>query len=176
LKKAEELVKRMGIRCLVIDPFNKVRDKANLSLSITDYTNQYLNKIDEFCKKHDVITILVAHPTKPQNDKGKLIEPTFYDVKGGGEFYDMSPHGILVHRNYEENTVMVKVLKVKFGNLGENQAKVDFMWNVNNGRYTKLRFGEPEWDNNNWLSELSNPFEAAKSLQFGLNEAKKIQF
>jgi twinkle protein len=176
LRKGQELVKRMGIRCLVIDPYNKIRDKANLNLSITDYTNQYLNKIDEFCKKNDVITILVAHPTKPQSDKGKLFEPTFYDVKGGGEFYDMSPHGILVHRNYEENTVMVKVLKVKFGNLGENQAKVDFMWNVNNGRYTRMRFGEPEWDNDNWLSEIDNPFEKAKSLDFGLSEAKKILF
>jgi twinkle protein len=176
LRKGEELVKRMGIRCLVIDPYNKIRDKANLSLSITDYTNQYLNKIDDFCKKNDVVTILVAHPTKPQSDKGKLIEPTFYDVKGGGEFYDMSPHGLLVHRNYEENTVMIKVLKVKFGNLGENQAKVDFMWNVNNGRYTKIRHGEPDWDNENWLSDIKNPFKAAKALDFGLNEAKKLTF
>lgn len=176
LRKGEELVKRMGIRCLVIDPYNKIRDKGNLSLSITDYTNQYLNKIDDFCKKNDVVTILVAHPTKPQSDKGKLIEPTFYDVKGGGEFYDMSPHGLLVHRNYEENTVMVKVLKVKFGNLGENQAKVDFMWNVNNGRYTKMKHGEPDWDNENWLSDIKNPFKAAKALDFGLNQAKKLTF
>lgn len=176
LRKGEELVKRMGIRCLVIDPYNKIRDKANLSLSITDYTNQYLNKIDDFCKKNDVVTILVAHPTKPQSDKGKLVEPTFYDVKGGGEFYDMSPHGLLVHRDYEENTVMVKVLKVKFGNLGENQAKVDYMWNVNNGRYTRLRHGEPEWDNNNWLSEIDNPFVRSKTLDFGLAEAKRLMF
>ena len=117
LKKGEELVKRMGIRCLVIDPYNKVRDKDNLNASINDYTNIYLNKIDNFCKKNDVICILVAHPTKPQSDNGKLMEPTFYSVKGGGEFYDMSPHGILVHRDYEEGTVKVKVLKVKFSNL-----------------------------------------------------------
>ena len=163
LKKGEELVKRMGIRCLVIDPFNKVRDKENLNLSVNDYTNLYLNKIDTFCKKNDVLVVLVAHPTKPQNDKGKLLEPTFYDVKGGGEFYDMSPHGILVHRDYEEGTVKVKVLKVKFSNLGENQAHVNFYYNVNNGRYTKIEAGQPKWDNENWI-ESDSHFEQVKIL------------
>ena len=164
LKKGGELVKRMGIRCLVIDPYNKVKDKENMSLSINDYTNAYLNKIDNFCKKNDVFVILIAHPNKPQNDKGRLIEPTFYDVKGGGEFYDMSPHGLLVHRNYDEGTVKVKVLKVKFNNLGENQAHVDFGWNVNNGRYTRIKAGNPEWDNNNWIVQKANPYEITKSL------------
>lgn len=174
LKKGEELVKRMGIRCLVIDPFNKVRDKENVNMSINDYTNSYLNKIDTFCKKNDVLVILVAHPTKPQSDKGKLIEPTFYDVKGGGEFYDMSPHGILVHRDYELGTVKLKVLKVKFSNLGENQAHTDFYYNVNNGRYTRIEAGQPRWDNDNWIDDKQNPYEQTKMLDIefsNLNDA-----
>lgn len=165
LKKGEELVKRLGIRCLVIDPFNKIKDKENINKSINDYTNAYLNKVDIFCKKNDCIVILVAHPKKPQVDKGKLIEPGFYDVKGGGEFYDMSPHGILVHRNYEDGTVKVKILKVKFSNLGTNQAEVLYFWNVNNGRYTQIKNGEPIWDNNNWLNEtVDNDFTVFKTL------------
>ena len=174
LQKAEELVKRAGIRCLVIDPYNKIRDKKNLSLSITDYTNMYLNKVDNFCKKNDVICILVAHPTKPQNDKGKLLEPTFYDVKGGGEFYDMSPHGLLVHRDYDNATVKIKVLKVKFGNLGENQAHADYCWNVNNGRYTSLKHGSPKWDNKNWITSSKNPFDVSKTLDIEFENVKQI--
>ena len=174
LKKAEELVKRAGIRCLVIDPYNKIRDKKNLSLSITDYTNMYLNKVDNFCKKNDVICILVAHPTKPQNDKGKLLEPTFYDVKGGGEFYDMSPHGLLVHRDYDNATVKIKVLKVKFGNLGENPAHADYCWNVNNGRYTSLKHGAPKWDNKNWITSDKNPFDISKTLDIEFENVKQI--
>lgn len=170
LKKGEELVKRVGIRCLVIDPYNKIRDKSNLNMSITDYTNMYLNKVDNFCKKHDVICIVVAHPTKPQSDKGRLIEPTFYDVKGGGEFYDMSPHGILVHRDYDNGTVKVKVLKVKFANLGENQAEVLYSWNVNNGRYTTINNGVPNWDNEIWIDNKNNPFELSKSIDIDFNE------
>jgi twinkle protein len=174
LQKAEELVKRAGIRCLVIDPYNKIRDKKNLSLSITDYTNMYLNKVDNFCKKNDVICILVAHPTKPQNDKGKLLEPTFYDVKGGGEFYDMSPHGLLVHRDYDNATVKIKVLKVKFGNLGENQAHADYCWNVNNGRYTSLKHGSPKWDNKNWITSDKNPFDISKTLDMEFENVKQV--
>jgi|TARA_R100000482_G_scaffold42465_1_gene14773 twinkle protein len=170
LKKGEELVKRVGIRCLVIDPYNKIRDKSSLNMSITDYTNMYLNKVDNFCKKHDVICIVVAHPTKPQSDKGKLIEPTFYDVKGGGEFYDMSPHGLLVHRDYDNGTVKVKVLKVKFANLGENQAEVLYSWNVNNGRYTTINNGVPNWDNEIWIDNKNNPFELSKSIDIDFND------
>tara|TARA_R110000737_G_scaffold350940_1_gene391550 strand:- start:188 stop:1951 length:1764 start_codon:yes stop_codon:yes gene_type:complete len=172
LKKGEELVRRMGIRCLVIDPYNKVKDKASSNLSINDYTNAYLNKIDNWCKKNDCIIILVAHPTKPQTDKGKVFEPTFYDVKGGGEFYDMSPHGLLVHRDYEQGTVKVKVLKVKFSNLGENQADVNYFWNVNNGRYTEMINGDPRWDNTNWITSSKTPFDKNKELD---KEFKQIE-
>lgn len=161
LKKAEELVKRKGIRVLVIDPYNKVRYKAGKNLGINDYTNEYLNLIDSFSKKHDVITIVVAHPTKPEKIDGKLQPPTFYDVKGGGEFYDMSPHGILVHRDRTDegmssNQVMIKVLKVKFANLGVNDAHCNFAWNVNNGRYDRIIDGEPFWDNSNWIENPKN--------------------
>ena len=161
LQKGEELVKRKGIRVLVIDPYNKVRYKAGKNLSINDYTNEYLNRIDSFCKRNDVLCIVVAHPTKPEKIDGKLQPPTFYDVKGGGEFYDMSPHGILVHRDRTEdgmssNQVMIKVLKVKFANLGINDAHCNFAWNVNNGRYDRLIDGDPQWDNSNWIESPKN--------------------
>jgi len=59
-----------------------------------------------FAKKFDVLVFVVAHPTKMYKDKdGKIEEPTMYNIKGGGEWYDASYHGILVHRDYEEKTV-----------------------------------------------------------------------
>ena len=56
-----------------------------------------------------------------------------YNIKGGGEWYDASYHGILVHRNYEEKTVKAKILKVKFQNLGENGAEAHFKWEPRSG-------------------------------------------
>ena len=133
LRKGAELVKRKGIKCLVIDPFNKVRDVGG-SDDINRYTMEYLAKIEIFAKKYDVLVFIVAHPTKMyKNQDGKIDEPTMYNIKGGGEWYDASYHGILVHRDYEQKTVKAKVLKVKFQNLGENGAEAHFKWEPKSG-------------------------------------------
>jgi twinkle protein len=134
LRKGAELVKRKGIKCLVIDPFNKVRDINSNTEDVNKYTLEYLTKIDMFAKKHDVLVIIVAHPTKMYKDKnGKIEEPTMYNIKGGGEWYDASYHGLLVHRDYENETVKAKVLKCKFQNLGTNGAEAHFKWNKKSG-------------------------------------------
>lgn len=134
LKKGAELVKRKGIKCLVIDPFNKVRDMNAESADVNAYTLEYLTKIEIFAKKYDVLVMIVAHPTKMYKDaKGNIEEPTMYNIKGGGEWYDASYHGLLVHRNYEDKTVKVKVLKCKFQNLGENGAECHFKWEPQSG-------------------------------------------
>ena len=133
LRKGAELVKRKGIKCLVIDPFNKVRDVGG-SDDVNRYTMEYLQKIEIFAKKYDVLVFIVAHPTKMYKDKdGKIEEPTMYNIKGGGEWYDASYHGILVHRDYQKKTVKAKVLKVKFQNLGENGAESHFKWEPQSG-------------------------------------------
>lgn len=159
LAKAGELVKRKGIKCLVLDPFNKIRLKSSNRDNINQYTEDYHILLDEFCHKYDVLIILVAHPTKMKKINGITPEPDFYDIKGGGEHYDMSYHGLLVHRNYNNGTVKIKVLKVKFAHLGDNQAEANFMWSPSSGRYTEIT-GDPEgeniditphWDNSYWL-------------------------
>ena len=134
LRKGAELVKRKGIKCLVIDPFNKVRDVDCKTEDVNRYTMEYLTKIEIFAKKYDVLVFIVAHPTKMyKGSDGQIEEPTMYNIKGGGEWYDASYHGILVHRNYEAKTVKAKVLKVKFQNLGENGAEAHFKWEPKSG-------------------------------------------
>ena len=136
LRKGAELVKRKGIKCLVIDPFNKIRDTNAASDDVNRYTMDYLAKIETFCKKYDVLVFIVAHPTKMyKGQDGKIEEPTMYNIKGGGEWYDASYHGLLVHRDYDARTTKVKVLKVKFQNLGENGAESHFTWEPKSGSF-----------------------------------------
>ena len=145
LRKGAELVKRKGIKCLVIDPYNKVRDINAVSDDVNRYTMDYLMKIETFAKKYDALVFIVAHPTKMMKDKnGKIEEPTMYNIKGGGEWYDASYHGLLVHRDYDAGTTKVKVLKVKFQNLGENGAEAYFTWDRESGRFVP----EAEQDHN----------------------------
>ena len=139
LRKGAELVKRKGIKCLVIDPFNKVRDTNAHSDDVNRYTMDYLQKIEIFAKKYDVLVFIVAHPTKMyKGQDGKIEEPTMYNIKGGGEWYDASYHGLLVHRDYENKTVKAKVLKVKFQNLGENGAEAHFTWEPRSGSFVPM--------------------------------------
>jgi twinkle protein len=167
LKKIEELVKRKGIRVAVLDPFNKIRLRSSLNKGVTEYTNDYLNILDQFAKKHNILLFIVAHPTKMEKlANGKRAEPDMYSIKGGGEWYDMMPHGILVARDYERNIVKIKVLKVKFSWLGQNQAETYFGWNINNGRYTPidgdvdantLALPDILWDHTNWITGEQPP-------------------
>ena len=136
LRKGAELVKRKGIKCLVLDPFNKIRDVNAKSDDVNRYTMDYLAKIETFAKKYDVLVFIVAHPTKMyKGSDGKMEEPTMYNIKGGGEWYDASYHGLLVHRDYDAKTTKVKVLKVKFQNLGENGAESHFTWEPKSGSF-----------------------------------------
>lgn len=143
LAKAAELVKRKGIKVLVIDPFNKVTIKGK-ARDLDSYVPEYLQKIDNFCRKFDVITILVAHPIKmkPLSGDKKPPMPTLYDVRGTGDFYDMAYHGLCVYRDFQEEIVTVKVLKCKFSHLGENGAEVEFAFNRQNGRYAPIEKGD----------------------------------
>jgi len=159
LEKTKSLIFKFGIKVLVIDPYNKVRLKSSINKNINEYTNDYLLMIDEFARKYDILIILVAHPRKPSLNEAKTYEPTFYDIKGGGEFYDMSPHGLLVDRNYEHDLVKIKVLKVKFNHLGKNNEFVWSKWDSDNGRYVNFNqqhenpaeISDAFYDNSNWL-------------------------
>lgn len=170
---AKQLILRYGIKILVIDPYNKIRLKKSAGKKTEEYTNDYLLLIDEFAREHDVLVILVAHPVKPSSEERKSYEPDFYSIKGGGEFYDMSPHGLLVHRDYDNDLVKVKVLKVKFSHLGENNAHIWLRWNKNSGRYVDfenqdakaLNVSKPVYDDSNWFIQREKNAEQS-SIDF----------
>ncbi len=75
-----------------------------------------------------------------------------YSIKGGGDWYAACYHGLLVHRDYDAKTVKVKVLNVKFQNLGENGAEAHFNWEPRSGSYIPLitdatNIGPLPWEN-----------------------------
>ena len=163
LETARIMILKYGIKILVIDPFNKVKLTTSSESDINVYTNNYLLKIDDFCRKYDVLAFLIAHPRKPSVNDSKTYKPTFYDIKGGGEFYDMSPHGLLVDRNYDYNLTEITTLKVKFAHLGENNKSIFLKWSNKNGRFldfedqrfTAELMTSPIDDDSNWLIKIA---------------------
>ena len=151
LEKAKYLVRRRGIKALVIDPYNRLESEQG-TRNETQYISELLDKLTNFAQRNDILIILIAHPTKqPRNKDGVIEAPTLYDISGSANFFNKADFGIVVHRNRTENTVEVHVQKVKFRHLGECGMAL-FKYNLNNGRYTPYTNGiEPVWDNENHI-------------------------
>jgi twinkle protein len=173
LEKAKYLVRKKGIKALVIDPYNRLEsDQGNRNETL--YISELLDKLTNFAQMHDVLVILMAHPTKLKKNKdGKLEAPTLYDISGSANFANKADFAIVVHRNMEQNYTEVHVKKVKFKHLGE-QGVCLFKYNINNGRYVPYdpsgNNSEIIWDNNNHLiqqiKELQKENERYSFLDF----------
>lgn len=168
LSKFKELVKRKGVRYFVIDPYNKIYLKGVSKKDINEYTSEYHMLLDEFVKENDCHIFLVAHPTKISYEEGtKSFQiPNAYQVKGGGEHFDMSYNIIGMSKDNERGAVRFQTLKWKFDHLGTSGKEWFEMWNINNGRYTDIDgdytiddHHTPTciWDNSNWLGKEEQP-------------------
>jgi len=152
LEKFKFLVRRKGVKMVVIDPWNALTMEKGANTA--DTVNDALKKMQKFAQQNDVLFFLMAHPTKMQKDvtTGKYLPPTMYDISGGANFYNKADFGLTVHRNLDSGTVSVIVNKVKFRHLGE-KGECLFRFNINNARYTPIETPESvvQWDNTNWL-------------------------
>ena len=157
IESAKALVKNRGVKCLVIDPYNKLEHSQTRGESETQYISRFLDKITSFAKFYNVMVILVAHPKKMQKQQNGFYEiPNLYDISGSAHFYNKTDYGITVYRNYNDdgtgytNTVAIHVQKVKFKHLGESGV-IDMNYNYTNGRFESKNNTIDGWDNSNWL-------------------------
>ncbi len=168
LERAKFLVRRKGIKGLVIDPYNRLENEAG-TRSETQYVSVLLDKLTNFAQQNDILVVLMAHPTKMSKNKdGKVEVPSLYDISGSANFFNKADFGIVVHRDREKGVVEVRVQKVKFRHLG-TVGTAYFRYNINNGRYVPHYDNkEPKWDNENHLiaDEQRRALELAEASQF----------
>lgn len=157
LEKARILVRRKGIKALVIDPYNRVENNIERGITETQAVSKFLDKLTNFAQRNDVLVILMAHPAKMQKNKDGIEEiPTLYDISGSANFFNKADFGIVVHRDRVEDIVRILIKKVKFRHLGEN-GEAQYKFNRFNGRYVPYG-GETfiSWDNSNYLIDKYN--------------------
>ena len=154
LDKAKILVRKKGIKALVIDPYNRLENEQSSKISETQYVSIVLDKLTSFAQQNDIIIFLMAHPTKmPKNTDGKYEVPTLYNISGSANFYNKADFGITVHRDFAGGFTEVHIQKVKFRHLGDKGVAI-FKYNLNNGRYSEYEDNiPPRWDNSNHLVE-----------------------
>lgn len=170
LERAKFLVRRKGIKVLVIDPYNRLENEmGNRNESL--YISSVLDKLTTFAQINDVLVILMAHPTKMQRGKDGVQEiPTLYDISGSANFYNKADFGLIVHRDRQNELVEVRVQKVKFRHLGE-PGVAKFKYNINNGRFVPYidDLRPIEWDNTNHLqTKIEEQIEYQNRMQNGL--------
>lgn len=158
------LVRRNGIKGLIIDPYNYLEDDRGKSE--TDFVSKLLSKLKTFAKRNDLLIFLVAHPTKLQKNKeGIYNPPDLYDISGSANFNNKADIGLSVFRHFEPEEVCVEVniLKHRFKHLGR-KGTVYFKYNLQNGRYVPYRMNQVEdveWDNENKLFKARTDAEQA---------------
>lgn len=121
LIKAEEMVKRYGIKGFCLNPWNWVDHYREPFMSETEYVSAALTKIISFAKKFQVHFILVAHTTKMVKDKatGKYEVPTLYSISGSANFFNKTHNGLTIYRDTQTGIVDVYTQKVKQSWLGK---------------------------------------------------------
>ena len=160
LQKTTYLIRKHGIKQLVIDPYNKVTHQRDRGISETEYIGQFLDKLIVYARRNDILIHLIAHPTKMKKDSGgvKYEIPTLYDINGSANFYNKADYGIVVYRHFGDSPqTQVVFQKVKFKHLGEG-GEVYKKYNPASGRYLSIH--DMAGINDNYLiTPVINPQE-----------------
>lgn len=132
LSKSKLLVKRYGMKGLIIDPYNEItHTHRKEGISETEYISDFLSEIRGFARMMGIHIWLVAHPTKLQkNLDGKYPVPTGYDVAGSAHFFNKADNIISIHRDKSDPAAFseVHVQKIRsrwLGQLGQTFLEWD---------------------------------------------------
>jgi len=133
LERARAAVKRMGVRGLVIDPYNYIelpRADGTETAAISDM----LTRVQKFCKAHDVHTWFVAHPSKITRQGVEQPRPDGMSIAGSMAWWAKTDCGITVHRR--EHHVEIAVWKCRYRWVG-TQGETTMLYNKTAGTYSE---------------------------------------
>ncbi len=178
LKKAREVVRRKGVKMVVIDPFNRIDHQMEKGMAETQYISHFLDRLASFALSTGTLVVLVAHPRKLERDAitKRYPVPDMYCINGSANFFNKTDYGFAVEREDNSNLCTVHIQKVRFRNLGKC-GQATFAFNLNNGRYSPCEvekapngdrrplYSPTLFDNSNWLIKKLAQKEAAAKQQ-----------
>jgi twinkle protein len=134
LDRARVAVKRMGVRGLLIDPYNYIELERRDSTE-TEAISNMLTKVKKFCMSHDVHTWFVAHPSKMARSGNEQPRPDGMSISGSMAWWAKTDCGITVHRG-EGSLVEVAVWKCRYRWVG-TQGETTMLYNKTAGTYAE---------------------------------------
>lgn len=138
IDRTKQAVMRLGVRGLIIDPYNYIEQTGAEEHSGISHM---LSKITSFAKAHGIHVWFVAHPQKmyPKED-GTYTVPKGMNISGSAAWFAKADLGITVHRT--EDCVEVHCWKSRFKWVGQ-QGVACLSYNLSNGRYEGFNPPEP---------------------------------
>ena len=131
LDRAKQAVHRLGIRGLIIDPYNYIaRSGADAE---HQFINDMLTKVTSFAQAYGVAVFFVAHPAKmyPKED-GTYAIPKGMSISGSAAWFSKADIGLTVHRG--SGGVEIHCWKVRHKWIGK-QGMAVLQYDVPTGRY-----------------------------------------
>ena len=165
LRLGSMLVKRHGIDCLCLDPFNYIEQDGNEESS-NERIGGLLRTLKKFAVKNNVLVVLVAHPRKMDRTSAGYNVPRLYDISGSHHFFNVPDWGLAVHRSFQDgqkDPVEVHIQKIKWhfrGKLG----RIDYEFDRASGQYS-------EDGKFNSLINIKHDLQSDENDLFGSQEA-----
>lgn len=141
LAKAKTLVRRHGMKGLIIDPYNELdHTKRRDNVAETEYVSLFLTQLRKFARENSIHIWLVAHPAKLMKDnKGVYPVPDGYSVSGSAHFFNKADNIIAVHRDTTNPMAPteVHVQKIRSRWLGKRGVAY-LQWKPESGRFREF--------------------------------------
>ena len=167
-ERFDYLVRKHGIRVIVIDPYNQVEHLFQGGETIDLYVSRFMGRLKKFAVSRRVAVILVAHqnPPKTRDANGNYPEPDIYTIKGGGTFADKADNVVSIWRPFrrsDESNPLVRWIsgKIKKKKLTGIVGECDLAY---------------DWKSNRYLDELlggKSPLDVRLAL---VEEVRKQQY
>lgn len=139
LTLAKGLIRRYGITCLCLDPFNYLELEGSKD-NTHENIGELLRNFKKFSIKYDINVTVIAHPRKMDKLGAEYKVPTLYDISQSSHFFNSSDVGIVVHRRFQgepdEQNITLHVQKMKYHFRGQ-LGNVDYYFDKKTGRYSE---------------------------------------
>ena len=133
LDRAKIAVARMGVRGLVIDPYNYIDNKGGVAE--TEFISNMLTRVQAFAKAYGVHVWFVAHPAKITRSGMDLPRPDGMAISGSMAWWAKADCGMTVHRT-KTHGVEIAVWKCRYRWVG-TQGETTLMYNKITGTYSE---------------------------------------
>ena len=138
LDRAKQAVMRLGVRGLVIDPYNYIAQSTG-SDNEHQGINEMLTRLVVFARAHDVHIWFIAHPAKMMTDnEGRTPVPKGMNISGSAAFFAKADLGLTVHLDKDKN-VEIHCWKCRFKWIGTT-GMVNLDYDVPTGCYSDVAY------------------------------------